>query len=263
MKFRKLLPYLGVEVTGVNLSEIIDSGTADKFHKQLSEHHLLIFRNQKLNEEQLIRVGNIFGEPVPALVPTYRLKKYPVITWHSNSTDAKNLPTGVVAPEYVFHSDSYFTSNPNKATLFYALKSPEIGGETHFVNMCIAYDALDESIKKLLTDKKAFYKNAYINQPAVAHPLVRIHPATGKKALFVNIHRAIGVDGLAEKEALSLLEFLYQHATKPEFVYQHKWCDGDLLIWNNPTTMHCATSIDDTQERLLYRILTKGDLPVR
>jgi taurine dioxygenase len=265
MKFTratKLSAHLGVEITGVNLAETLAFNVVDKLLEQLAEHHLLLIRNQNLNEDELISVSHIFGEPVPALVPTYRLENYPVITRHSNTIDPKKLPTGAVAPEYVFHADSYFTANPNKATLFYSLKSPKLGGETHFVNMCLAYDTLDESTKNLIADKKASYKNAYINQPAVSHPLVRVHPSTGKKALFVNIHRAIGVDGLGEEEALSLLDSLYNHATKPEFVYQHKWCNGDLLVWNNPTTMHCATSIDDTEERLLYRILTKGDLPV-
>ena len=101
-----------------------------------------------------------------------------------------------------------------------------------------------------------------MNQPPVVHPLVRVHPVTKRKALFVNIHRALGIDGMDQDEALKLIKYLYQHATRADFVYQHKWHDGDLLIWNNPMTMHCATDIHESQERLLYRILTQGDLPV-
>ena len=172
------------------------------------------------------------------------------------------MPTGVIAPEYVFHSDSYFTSNPSKVTLLYSLKSPNFGGETHFINMCFAYETLDYSIKKLIDNKKVSYKNAYINQPPVTHPLVRIHPVTKRKALFVNIHRALNVEGLAKNEALELLDFLYQHATQTKFIYKHKWQNGDLLVWNNPSTMHCASQIDDNEKIVLYRILTKGDLPV-
>lgn len=257
----KLSAYLGVEINNVNFNSINKNE-----QKILMEHfyqdHLLVIRKQKLTEEKLIDISKIFGKPVEALVPFYRLKNYPVITKHTNVKDENNIPIGAIAPEYVFHSDSYFTANPNKATLFYSLKSPEIGGETHFVNMCFAYDALEDDLKDLISNKKIIYKNAYVNQPPVKHPMVRTNPFTKRKALFVNIHRALGIEGWEQKESLKLLQYLFEHSTKSEFVYQHKWQDGDLLIWNNPTTMHCATPTPESQERLLYRILTLGDLPV-
>jgi taurine dioxygenase len=255
-------PYLGIEVQDIDLAKPVDTCDLTKLLQQFDTFHLLVIRNQKLSEEQLIKVSKIFGEPVPALIPTFRLEAFPLITKHSNAKNENQLPTGVVAPEHVFHADSYFTANPNKATLFYSLKSPTNGGETNFVNMCFAYDNLDETTKKFIANKKAIYKNAYTNQPPVSHPLVRVHPVTRRQALFVNIHRALGIDGLDQEKALNLLQKLYSHATNPEFVYHHQWQDGDLLVWNNVTTMHCATAIDSSQERLLYRILTKGCLPV-
>jgi taurine dioxygenase len=255
---------LGATINSIdfaNLSSITDHAI-EKIINLFHTHHLLIIKNQRLTEEQLIQISHLFGEPTKALVPTYRLEKYPVITRHTNTKDENLMPKGVVAPEYVFHSDSYFTCNPSKATLFYCLKAPNQGGETHFVNMCLAYDNLDEETKNFIADKKISYKNAFTNQPPVKHPLVRINPVTKEKALFVNIHRALGIDGIDETESLPLIKRLYQSAILPEFVYKHKWQDGDLLIWNNPTTMHCATPIADSEERLLYRILTNGDLPV-
>lgn len=253
--------FTSAEIDFSNLQSI-NSVTIENLIDTFNHHHILIIRNQNLNEEQLIAVAKIFGEPTQALVPTWRLEKYPVITRHTNTKDQNNVALGVVAPEYVFHADSYFTSNPSKATLFYSVRAPNIGGETHFVNMCDIYDSLDETTKTLIQDKRASYKNAFINQPPVAHPMVRIHPVTGKKALFVNKHRALGIDGMEQDEALRLIDELYNHATSPAFIYKHKWRHGDLLIWNNVTTMHCATTIPDSEERLLYRILTKGDLPV-
>jgi taurine dioxygenase len=252
---------LGIEVRSININSI-KSSDIKSLIDQFDHKHLLIIKNQKLSEEQLINISKFFGEPAIALVPTFRLKDFPLITKHSNTKDENEAPAGVVAPEYVFHADSYFTSNPNKATLFYSLKSPEQGGETHFVNMCVAYDTLSDEIKALIENKNASYKNAYINQPPVSHPLVRIHPITKKKALFVNIHRALGIEGLDQTEALELLKKLYQHSTHPDLIYKHKWEDGDLLVWSNVTTMHCATPINPTQERLLYRVLIKGNLPV-
>jgi taurine dioxygenase len=255
-------PFLGCIVDDINLAHPINSDDLTTLHNRFDQQHLLIIKNQKLSEEELINVSKLFGEPAPALVPTFRLKEYPLITKHSNAKDENETALGVVAPEHVFHADSYFTSNPNKATLFYSLKSPNTGGETHFVDMCAAYNTLSDKIKNLIADKRAIYKNAYINQPPVAHPLVRIHPITKKKALFVNIHRALGIEELQLDEALKLLKTLYNHAIQAERIYRHKWENGDLLIWSNVTTMHCATPIDNSQERLLYRILIKGDLPV-
>ena len=254
---------IGIQISDLNLSrEKIDINLIDNLIDQYNAHHLLIIKKQNLTEEQLIRVAQLFGEPAQALVPTFRLNEYPVITRHTNKKDGNNIPTGVMAPEYVFHSDSYFTVNPSKATIFYGIKAPRIGGETHFINMCDVYDSLSEATKEFIADKSITYKNAYLNQPPVTHPMVRVHPITKAKALFANKHRALGIPGLDDHEALKLIENLYDHATNPEFIYKHKWEDGDLLIWNNATTMHCATEIKDTEERLLYRILTKGDLPV-
>jgi len=244
------------DLNSVNAKSI--NNTIELFHYQ----HILIVRNQHLNEDQLINVSKIFGEPAQALVPTFRLKNYPVITCHTNTKDENHIPKGVIAPEYVFHADSYFAPNPTKVTLFYCLKAPNIGGETHFINMCAVYESLDQSTKDLIADKRVSYKNAFINQPPVTHPLVRIHPITGEKALNVNKHRALGIAGLEQDEATRIVEDLYHYATSSEFVYKHKWRSSDLLIWNNVTTMHSATPIPDSEERLLYRILTKGDLPV-
>src|SRR3990167_1112635 len=249
---------LGIEINSINLAKNASFSINELTHL-FAQHHLLIIRNQQLNEEQLIEISRLFGEPAPALVPTYRLEKYPLITRHTNVKDNDRLPKGVVAPEYVFHADSYFTSNPSKATLFYCLKAPTHGGETHFVDMCSAYDRLDAATKSFISDKKVSYKNAFVNQPAVSHPLVRIHPITKRKALFVNIHRALGIDGMSDEDAIALVEKLYIHATEDEYVYKHQYRDGDLLIWNNVTTMHAATPIVDSEERLLYRILTKGE----
>ena len=240
----------------------IESNKIENIVQNYNRHHLVILRNQTLNENQLINVAKLFGEPAQALVPTFRFDDYPVITRHTNVKDSNNAAKGVVAPNHVFHADSYFTPNPSKATIFYCLKAPTIGGETHFINMCDVYNSLDAATRMLIEDKKVAYKNAFINQPPVVHPMVRVHPTTHKKALFVNKHRAVSVDGMELDESLKLVEDLYQHAISPGFVYEHKWRNGDLLIWNNVTTMHCATPIPDSEERLLYRILTKGDLPV-
>ncbi len=262
LKTSEISPYLGLEIDGLDLSTNPSSETYESLINKLHQYHLLVIRNQHLNEKQLINVSQFFGKPSPSLVPTFRLADYPFISKFSNVKGEKGEALGATAPEYVFHSDSYFAPNPNKATLLYSIKSPEYGGETHFVNMCKAYETLEDSVKNLIRDKKASYKNVYVNQPPVSHPLVRVHPATGNKALFVNIHRLLGVDEMELDEAQKLVEKLYNHSIKPETIYKHQWKDGDLLIWDNRTTMHCATTIDSTQERLLHRILTEGDLPV-
>lgn len=252
---------LGSEIVGLDPLNI-SSEDFNILLKEIYQTHLLIIRNLDLNEEKLIAIAKLFGELTPSLLPTFRLEKYPVISCFSNIRGESKEQKGAMAPEYVFHSDSYFTQNPNKYTLLYSLKSPEYGGETCFIDMCYAYDSLDNETKEFILDKYVIYKNAYINQPPLHYPMVRSHPITGRKALFVNVYRALGIVGLPDEQALPLIERLYKHALREDLIYKHKWQDGDLLIWYNPTTMHCATHIVNSQERLLHRILIKGDLPV-
>jgi taurine dioxygenase len=256
------LPCLGVEIKHINLAKEGSTDNVGFLTDMLNRHHLLVLREQKLVENQLIDVSKIFGKPVPALVPTHRLENFPVITRHTNSKNENHIPLGVVAPEYVFHSDSYFTANPSKVTLLYSIKAPKQGGETCFVDMCMVYESLSDTTKATIANMRVVYKNAYINQPNVVHPMVRVHPVTHQRALFINKHRAIGIEGMDAESAVKLIQELYDHATQGKHIYKHVWRSNDLLVWNNPTTMHCATPIADTQERFLYRILTEGDFPV-
>lgn len=261
MRINSLSSVLGAEIVGVNLAEAIDANLLATIKAAFAQYHLLVFRQQTLNEDQLVNFSCYFAEPVESLHPTFKVPTHPVITKYSNMISDNQEPAGAMAPELIWHSDSYFTENPNKATIFYSLVSPNEGGETHFVNMCTAYADLDGATKSKIEGKKAFYKNAFINRPPVSHPLVR-REANQPKALFANIHRALGIEGMETEDAIGLLHGLYEHSTHSERIYRHKWQDGDLAVWNNPTTMHCATAIPANQQRLLYRILTKGELPV-
>ncbi len=239
----------GVEVF-IPSSELFEANILETLKSLLCKNYLLLLRNQSLDEESFIRLAEIFGEPIPSLMPLHRLEHYPVI---SKFTNVKGQ-NGATSPEYVFHSDGYFTPNPNKITLLYSLKSPTSGGETCFINMCSVYQALDNSMKEFLQDKQVDYKNVYINQPPVKHPCIRIEP--------INKYKALGIEGIETNEALNIINKLYEFSTQDQFIYKHFWRDGDVAIWYNPTTMHCATPISDSETRLLYRILTKGDLPV-
>lgn len=258
-----LCPQLGIEISNLDLTKAFTDKIAAELYEALLHNHLIVIRAQTLCENALIKASKIFGEPVASIVPKYRLPEYPLISRHSNIRNEDDEPSGAMAPEFFWHSDSYLTETPNKATILYSIISPHVGGETNFVNMCVAYDSLDDETKNLINNRKAFYKNAYINRPPVAHPLVRINPVTNQKALFVNIHRALGVEGLLPNDASNLLNKLYNHAIEPSQVYQHKWKDGDLVIWYNPSTMHAATPISREHHRLLHRILIKGDIPVQ
>lgn len=263
IEFKDLSPQIGLEIIGLDISKPLNVEILDKLRDAYFDKHLLVIKFQKIKENDLVAFSKHFAEPVPSLNKRFKLASHPVITRYSNIRDDDDEPTGAAAPEFVWHSDSYFTDNPNKATIFYSKISPKVGGETHFVNMCTAYELLSDEMKQKIEGKKVFYKNAFIHRPPVAHPLVRINPITHKKSLFVNIHRALGIDGLSIEESMNILNELYNQSIQPHLIYCHKWCDGDLLIWDNPSTMHTATPIPCDQQRLLYRILTKGDLPVQ
>lgn len=255
-------PNLGLEIVGVDISQKLTEDIIGELIELLAHHHLLIFRKQVVSENKFIEFSCSFGEPVPSLLPTFQLLGYPLISRHSNIKNDDDETIGAMAPEFFWHSDSYLTDNPNKATLLYSLISPREGGDTGFVNMNSAYEMLDNETKKTIAGRKAFYKNIYKNRPPVAHPLIRINSITHKKSLFVNKHRALGVENMPENEALDLLKNLYEFSIQPERIYKHKWQDGDFLIWDNSSTMHAATPISGNNKRLLYRILIKGELPI-
>jgi len=173
-----------------------------------------------------------------------------------------------------FHSDQCHQERPAKASMLYAIEVPSKGGNTLFANAYKAYETLPADIKRRLDGRKAL--NAYDydtaatirkaevpeGAPSYAHPVVRTHPVTGRKALYVNRLMTRHIEGLPRRESEDLLLFLFDHQEQPQFIYEHVWRPGDILMWDNRCTLHARTDFGPDERRLLRRVTILGEKPV-
>jgi taurine dioxygenase len=180
------------------------------------------------------------------------------------------LPDG----EMQFHTDQCHQETPAKASMLYAIEVPSVGGNTLFANAYLAYETLPDDIKRCIDGRRAL--NAYDydtaatirkaevpeGAPCYAHPVVRTHPATGRKALYVNRLMTRYIEGLDPKESEDLLTVLFDHQEQPQFIYEHVWRPGDILMWDNRCTLHARTDFSADERRLMRRVTILGEKPV-
>ena len=183
-----------------------------------------------------------------------------------------------IIPGETFHTDHSNHPRPPKATMLFAVQLPSRGGDTQYVNMHRAYEDLPASMQRRIDGLRAIHvyqsrhsarklmtlteENRKVVPDAVLHPLVRTHPETGRKAIYLNPIRIEGIEGMPEADALALLDELLEHARQPQFEYRHRWLPGDLVMWDNRCLLHKANGdYDMTQVRYLYRIMLQGDVP--
>jgi taurine dioxygenase len=269
--------HTGAEIAGVDLSGPVGEPTRKKLNRAFVDHSVIAIRDQKLSAPQFLEAMKIFGEVFLQHNPRFAVPECPQIHYISNQD---KLEDGrVYIPGEGYHTDHSNDVAPPKATALYAVRLPKSGGDTQFVNMYQAYDALSEAMKKHIAGLQArhVYQSKYsarklpslteertkIASGSVNHPIVRTHPGTGRKALYINPIRIEGIVGMPEQKALSLLDELLEHATQEKFQYRHKWEAGDLVIWDNRCLMHKANGDYPVSEvRYLYRVMLKGDRPV-
>lgn len=271
-----LPPHTAAEIRGVDLSQPVDEGTREALNRAFAEYPVVAIREQNLTAQQLVDAVQIFGEVFPQHNPRFQVPECPQIHYISNQD---RFPDGrVYIPGEGFHTDHSNDARPPKATILHAIKLPSSGGDTQFINMYRAYDDLPEETKRRIDGLRAIhvYQSSHSERKlmslseekreripnAVLHPLVRTHPQTGRKALYINPIRIEGIVELAEDEALSLLDDLLAHATQPQYEYRHRWEVGDLVIWDNRCLMHKANGDYDLNEvRYLHRVMLKGEVP--
>lgn len=271
-----LPPHTAAEIRGVDLSRPVEEGTREQLNRAFAEYPVVAIREQNLTAQQLVDVVQIFGEVFPQHNPRFQVPECPQIHYISNQD---RFPDGrVYIPGEGFHTDHSNDARPPKATILHAIKLPSSGGDTQFINMYRAYDDLPEETKRRIDGLRAIhvYQSSHSERKlmslseekreripnAVLHPLVRTHPQTGRKALYINPIRIEGIVELAEDEALSLLNDLLAHATQPQYEYRHRWEIGDLVIWDNRCLMHKANGDYDLDEvRYLHRVMLKGEVP--
>jgi len=267
------------EVGGVDLSSPIDDATFARIHDAFLDHSILVFHDQHLTNQQHIDFSRRFGELEIHTAKHWLLPDQPEILVLSNRGEKGTKP--IVNGGAFWHSDITYKTRPPLGSLLYALEVPPEGGDTLYADMYAAYESLDEETKARIEDLHAIHRYAdryarmaredkdrpalsaeqLAEVPDVEHPVVRTHPETGRKALFVNEGFTVGIVGMDDEEASALLEHLFEHSTRPELVYRHRWRAGDLVIWDNRCTMHSATDYDLRYTRAMHRTTICGDVP--
>ncbi len=262
----------GAEITGVDLSKPIDDETRRVIYGAFLDHHLITVPGQTLNTEQTVAAGRIFGEGLePHMFKRFHHPDTALIMVLSNRTDDGDKPTGMADAGTFWHSDVSYNPNPAKATLLYALEIPDEGGDTLFCDLTRAYEALADDIKEKLDGLRAFHDYDNVKRdifstmkmtppPECLHPVVRTHPETGRKAIYINPAYTTRFEGVDEDEGEALKKKIFSHCLGDRFRLRYKWRTGDLVAWDNAALMHSATTktLDPAKHRTLWRVTVSG-----
>jgi taurine dioxygenase len=266
----RLSPNLGAELVGADVSATADDGAFEFIHRAwLESDGVFVLRDQQLSPKQHISFSRRFGPLQKHVLAKYLLPGFPEIYRVSNKVK-DGVPQGREKAGTYWHSDLSYMKPPALASLLYGIEVPPIGGDTQFCSLYAAYDALSPTMQGFLEGLNAVHDFGYASRgvfqaeqanreqlettPAVEHPVVNTHPETGKKVLFVNPGFTSHIVGLHPKESQAVLAFLFDHMIQPDLIYRHRWSQGDLVIWDNRCTMHCAIAdYDDIGDRYMHR----------
>ena len=274
---------MGAEIWGVDLSEDLDSATLDAIQRAWLENCLIVVRNQQLDDGDLVRFSRYFGEltmgPNMAWQPKEG-REHPEIFVISNVVQ-NGHPIGFLGDtELSWHTDQCHTELPPKATTLHAREIPEDGsGDTGYMNMYAMLEALPSELRRRIDGLQLKHEAGHTlqgevrfgldegkvinieNAPGPVHPLVRTHPETGRKAIYVGSHTR-EIEGWDFHESRTLIDSLIEHSTQPEFIYQHKWNAGDMVLWDNRSAMHRGLAFEDQKvKRRLHRTTIAGTGP--
>jgi len=282
LSITSLAAIAGAEVTGLDLSAPLRNDDFELIRSAWLGHNgVLVIRNQQLTPEQHLafsrRFGPLFGEQeqLQDTVKKYLLPGYPAIYRVSNKVE-DDKPLGRARAGTYWHSDVSFRKRPAMASILYAIEIPPVGGDTLFANMYAAWSALSLNMQEKLRGLHAVHDFAvaapvsytadvieqddFDGQNRYRHPLVVTHPETGRPALFVNPGFTSHIEGFDKAESEALLGFLYEHASRAEFIYRHRWQPNDLLIWDNRCLMHYAVA-DYSADRYMHRTTVIAEQP--
>ena len=272
----------GAEIA-CDLAQDIDEATFREIERAFHDNIVVVFRRQNLSNERHIEFSRRFGEFEIHIVEKYLLPGFPEILLISNIRDDGGEHIGLADAGFTWHSDTSYRRRPSRCSLLYAKEVPQRDGrplgDTVFANAIAAYEALPERMKQRLAGLKAIHRYSARRRvtdsprpkltqeqldetPDIAHPIVRTHPYTGRRSLYVTAGECIGIEGMPDAEAIDLIAELDTHCVRPEFLYRHKWRVGDLLMWDNTSAMHLAICDYALPERrLMHRTTVIGTVP--
>jgi taurine dioxygenase len=265
----------GARVTGIDLRQPMSPAQRAAIQAAWHQHLVLVFPEQNLTAPELIAFTSQMGEVERnENVPYYRDPDYPEVLLVSNKP-RNGKPSETRNTGRNWHADLTYTDRPAKGSVLMCKEKPAVGGDTMFANMYMAYDTLSPVLRDFIETLEAVHDITLIKgferrdpdqiaemkraNPPIAHPVVRIHPETKRKLLFVS-ERIRNFVGLTEEESRPLLQFLNEHATSPEFVYRHSWSLNDVVMWDNRCTLHIALKdFDQNQARHMMRCSMRGE----
>jgi taurine dioxygenase len=280
---RKLHPLIGAAVTGIDLRQPMDQATYDAVHGAWMEHLVLVFPDQPITDEEHVAFTRYFGEPEifhQSIIKSRRMRE---IFRVSNVDDDGVLMTPdnptvkQVSLAQLWHTDSSYRTEPCMGSLLHGVEISRTGGITQFTNMYAVYDELPERLKAAVENRKAVHDFTNLHRlrelrpmtqaekdavPPIWHPMVRRHPVTGRKSLFISPIYNNAVEGMNDAEAAALINELTAFAEQPRFVYGHQWEPHDIVMWDNRCTMHAVTPHDPTERRVMHRTTIVDTAPV-
>jgi len=271
-RVQRLGASLGAEIHGLDLKAPMTDETFRAFEAALIEHKVLVLRDQNLTTEQHVQVSRMFGEL--EVHPMRPQGQFPEILVLDNHKDNPVLSTDV------WHSDTTFRQNPTKYTILRCQIMPEFGGDTLWANMEAAYDGLSDTFRNMIADRRAvhdfqnfrvLFKNTEEDRkklhqmedmfPNPSHPVVRSHPVTGRKSIYVNPQFTLRIEGLEAAESRAILDVLFAQARVPEYQFRLRWTPGAIVFWDNRSTQHYAANDYYPARRRMERTAVVGDVP--
>lgn len=271
---------VGAEVVNLDLAQPLSRRTLLRLHAAHLEHHVLVFRDQRITPQQQVNFSRLFGPLQIHVLRNFQLAGCPEVLVVSNIVE-NGQPIGLGDAGHFWHSDLSYKEKPSLGSMLHAQELPAEGGDTLFANMHLAYDTLPDALKSAIRHAEA--EHSYLKQYAelqrrspwrpnltqaqidevrpVVHPVVRTHPETGRQALFVSEHFTTKIVGWPADESAALLAELYAHSVRPEHIYRHRWQPHDMVFWDNRSLMHLAAGCPSDQRRKLYRTTIEGDVP--
>ena len=262
---------LGAEIAGVDLNRSLSAAAVAEIRQALLEHLVVFFSAQELTPKSLLAFARCLGEPL-AYPQLQGLPEEPLVT------AVTKLEHERIAFGGVWHTDTSYLERPPMGSLLYAVELPPYGGDTLFANQYLAYERLSDGLRRTLADLTAVYTSTKLAVAATRqdrlrergaeakvltseHPVVRTHPETGRKALYVNCGHTSHFKGWSEAESRPLLELLFQHQVQPEFTCRYRWRPGSLAIWDNRCTQHLPINDYHGFRRVMHRVTLAGDQP--
>jgi taurine dioxygenase len=270
---RPIAGAIGAEISGVDAAKELDAETVAAIRQAWLEHLVVFLRDQDLTPAQFLAFGRRFGEPI----------EYPFVKGLPETPEV--IPVLKLEHEAVnfggiWHSDTTYLDVPPMASMLIAREVPPAGGDTEFANMYLAYETLSDGMKRLLDPLVAVNSSALADvsktredrmkdsarrdaakQYVAEHPVVRVHPETGRKALYVNVAHTERFVGMTREESLPILRYLYQHQTRPELTCRFRWAPGSIAFWDNRCAQHNAINDYPGRRRLMHRLTLAGDRP--